>query len=163
MLAEHAVAALYHFLSQLRGRRGQSPVAGEKREPAPAADGPLAPGGNYRWAICVLLFAATTINYIDRQVIGILKPELQGSLGWSQTDFAAIVFWFQVAYAAGFLFSGRLADRIGCRVGLALAVAAWSLAEMGHAMVYTVAGFAFARFRAGPGGGRGIFPRPSSR
>ena len=123
----------------------------------PAAGGPLAPGGNYRWAICALLFAATTINYIDRQVIGILKPELQGSLGWSQTDFAAIVFWFQVAYAAGFLFSGRLADRIGCRVGLALAVAAWSLAEIGHAMVRTVAGFAFARFALGLAEG-GNFP-----
>ena len=76
---------------------------------------PPAAGGNYRWVICALLFAATTINYIDRQILGILKPELQGSLGWTETDFANIVFWFQAAYAAGFLLSGRLVDRIGSR------------------------------------------------
>ncbi len=114
-------------------------------------------GGNYRWAICGLLFAATTINYIDRQILGILKPELQGSLGWTEIDFANLVFWFQAAYAAGFLLSGRLVDRIGSRIGLALSVVAWSLAEMAHAMVRSVTGFCGARFCLGLAEG-GNFP-----
>ncbi len=118
---------------------------------------PPAAGGNYRWLICSLLFAATTINYIDRQILGILKPELQGSLGWTETDFANIVFWFQAAYAAGFLLSGRLIDRIGSRIGLALSVVAWSLAEMAHAAVRTAAGFSAARFGLGLAEG-GNFP-----
>lgn len=118
---------------------------------------PPAAGGNYRWLICSLLFAATTINYIDRQILGILKPELQGLLGWTETDFANIVFWFQAAYAAGFLLSGRLIDRIGSRIGLALSVVAWSLAEMAHAAVRTAAGFSAAIW-LGPGR-RGQLPR----
>ena len=118
---------------------------------------PPRPRGNYRWLMCGLLFVATTINYIDRQVIGILKPELQASLGWDENDFATIVFWFQVAYAAGFLFSGRLIDRIGSKAGLALSVAGWSVAEIGHAIVRTVTGFSFARFWLGLAEG-GNFP-----
>ena len=116
------------------------------------ADGrPPAAGGNYRWVICALLFAATTINYMDRQVIGILKPQLQTSLHWTETDFASIIFWFQFAYAAGYLLCGRLVDRIGARLGLSLFVTTWSLAELGHTLVRTVAGFAARTFLPGPG------------
>lgn len=125
---------------------------------APSHPGPAASaGGKVRWTVCALLFFATTINYIDRQVIGILKPELKDSLHWTETDFAQIVFWFQVAYAGGYLFSGRLVDWIGSRVGLALSVTVWSLAEIGHAIVHTVTGFSCARFWLGLAEG-GNFP-----
>src|SRR3546814_3252708 len=68
--------------------------------------------GRYRWVICGLLFAATAINYVDRQMIGVLKPTLQEEFGWTEVDFAAIVFWFQVAYALGYISFGRVVDRV---------------------------------------------------
>jgi MFS transporter, ACS family, hexuronate transporter len=105
----------------------------------------------HRWVICALLFFATTINYIDRQIIGILKPTLQGELGWSETDYANIVFAFQVAYALGLVSVGRLIDRIGVRWGYALAVIVWSAAAMAHAMARGVGGFIVARFALGLG------------
>jgi len=88
-----------------------------------------------RWGICALLFFATTLNYIDRQVIGILKPELSLQLGWSEIDYSNIVFAFQVAYALGYAGAGRLIDRMGVRLGYFLAVLFWSLAAMAHALV----------------------------
>src|SRR3954466_9088500 len=91
-----------------------------------------------RWWICGVLFLATTANYIDRQVIGVLKPTLQQQLGWSEIDYSNIVFWFQAAYAMGYLFAGRLIDRIGLRVGYTLAIFFWSIAAMSHALVTTV-------------------------
>ena len=78
--------------------------------PPPSAAGPI---GHYRWIICALLFFAATINYVDRQVIGILKPTLQAEFGWSEIDYADIVFAFQLAYAIGLLLAGRLMDRLG--------------------------------------------------
>jgi len=87
-----------------------------------------------RWGVCALLFFATTLNYIDRQIIGILKPELAMQLGWSEVDYSNIVFAFQVAYAIGYAGAGRLIDRIGVRRGYALAVLFWSLAAMAHAL-----------------------------
>jgi ACS family hexuronate transporter-like MFS transporter len=87
-----------------------------------------------RWGICGLLFFATTLNYIDRQVIGILKPELAKQLGWNEIDYSNIVFAFQVAYAIGYAGAGRLIDRLGVRLGYALAVLFWSLAAMAHAL-----------------------------
>jgi ACS family hexuronate transporter-like MFS transporter len=87
-----------------------------------------------RWGICALLFFATTLNYIDRQVIGILKPELSQQLGWNEIDYSNIVFAFQVAYAIGYTGAGRLIDRIGVRRGYFLAVLLWSLAAMAHAL-----------------------------
>ncbi|MFZ0429117.1 MAG: MFS transporter [Acidobacteriota bacterium] len=113
--------------------------------------------GRVRWIICALLFLATTINYIDRQVIGILKPTLQSELGWSEIDYGNIVFWFQVAYAMGYLFAGRVMDKIGVRIGYGLAVFFWSLAAMGHALARTVMEFATARFALGLSEG-GNFP-----
>src|SRR5678815_2333741 len=89
--------------------------------------------GYVRWVICGLLFLAATINYIDRQVIGILKPTLQGEFGWSEIDYADIVFAFQLAYAIGFIIAGRLMDRVGTKVGFALALTIWSIAAAAHA------------------------------
>lgn len=89
--------------------------------------------GNFRWAICTLLFFAATINYVDRQVIGILKPTLTEEFGWSELDYSWIVFAFQTAYAIGLLFVGKLMDRIGTKIGFALAIVVWSLAAMAHA------------------------------
>ena len=126
--------------------------------------------GRYRWVICGLLFLAATINYIDRQVIGILKSTLQPQFGWSEIDYSDIVFSFQLAYAIGFIFAGRLMDRVGTRLGFSLALALWSMAAVGHAAATTigpaaaallgviglhysasVAGFIAARFALGLG------------
>jgi len=87
-----------------------------------------------RWGICALLFFATTLNYIDRQVIGILKPTLAKELGWNEIDYSNIVFAFQIAYAIGYAGAGRLIDRMGVRLGYGLAVFFWSLAAMAHAL-----------------------------
>jgi len=98
-----------------------------------------------------LLFGATTVNYVDRQVLGILAPTLTRELHWTETDYAAIVSWFSVAYGLGLLVMGRVMDRIGVRAGLAIAVLVWSLAAMGHALARTVAGFGIARALLGAG------------
>ena len=87
---------------------------------------------NVRWLICALLFFAAAINYIDRQVIGILKPTLQEQFHFDEQDYAAIVFTFQAAYAIGLLLSGRIMDRIGVRRGFALAVVVWSIGAVMH-------------------------------
>ena len=105
----------------------------------------------HRWVICALLFFATTINYIDRQVIGILKPTLSAEFGWSETDYADIVFAFQAAYALGLLMVGRFIDKVGVKWGYAIAVAVWSIFGMAHAAAYSVATFAMARFGLGIG------------
>src|SRR2546428_11774213 len=96
--------------------------------------------GHYRWSICALLFFAATINYIDRQVIGILKPTLQSELGWNEIDYSNIVFSFQVAYAIALIVVGRVMDSLGTRKGLSLALVLRSLAAMGHALAPSVAG-----------------------
>ena len=75
----------------------------------------------FRWTICALLFFATTINYIDRQVLGILAPDLQRLIGWNELQYGYIVSAFQAAYAIGFMFAGRLMDRLGTRRGYAIA------------------------------------------
>ena len=116
-----------------------------------AARGTLAKIGRYRWVICALLFFATTINYIDRQVLGILAPTLQKDIGWNEAEYGAIVSWFTFAYALGYLGAGRLMDRIGTRLGFSLSVIVWSLSAMGHALAKSVAGFSFARFALGIG------------
>ncbi len=147
----------------------QTPRRDERTPPAPA----IAPDtrvGWYRWVICFLLFLAATINYIDRQVIGLLKPTLQQHYGWSEIDYADIVFSFQLAYAIGLLLAGGFIDRVGTRIGFAIAVGLWSVAAMAHAEAATygpavaallgvfglayapsVAGFIAARFALGIG------------
>src|SRR6266508_3673068 len=79
--------------------------------------------GHYRWVICAVLFFAATINYVDRQVISILKPDLQTGFGWTdERIYASIVFSFQLAYAIGFIFAGRIMDRLGTKKGFAIAI-----------------------------------------
>ena len=105
----------------------------------------------YRWVICALLFFATTINYVDRQVLGILAPTLQKEIGWSEAQYGAIVSWFTLAYAFGYLGAGRLMDKIGTRLGFAVSVVIWSLAAIAHSLAHTVRGFGLARFALGVG------------
>jgi ACS family hexuronate transporter-like MFS transporter len=109
------------------------------------------PPGRYRWVIVGLLFAATAINYVDRQMIGVLKPTLSAEMQWSETDYANIVFWFQAAYAVGYLGFGRIVDVIGARFGYAVAVTIWTLAHIAHGGVHSVTQFALARFGLGIG------------
>ncbi|HTE44225.1 MAG TPA: MFS transporter, partial [Gemmatimonadaceae bacterium] len=106
---------------------------------------------SFRWTICALLFAATTINYVDRQVIGILAPTLQRELGWTEVQYGQIVSWFSFAYGIGLLVVGRLMDLIGVRRGFALSIVAWSAAAMAHAFARTAAGFSAARALLGLG------------
>jgi MFS transporter, ACS family, hexuronate transporter len=107
--------------------------------------------GRYRWVICALLFFATTINYIDRQVIGILAKDLEKIIGWSQVDYGNIVAAFQAAYAIGLLLSGWLIDRFGTKLGYSLAIIVWSLAGMATALARTPFGFGIARAVLGLG------------
>jgi ACS family hexuronate transporter-like MFS transporter len=107
--------------------------------------------GNHRWRICALLFAATTINYIDRQVLGVLAPDLGRIIGWTEIEYGYIVASFQAAYALGLLGAGALIDRLGTRVGYALAISIWSVAAMCHALVHSALGFGIVRFLLGLG------------
>ena len=113
--------------------------------------------GRFRMVICALLFAATVINYIDRQMIGYLKPDLQKEFGWHETDYANIVFWFQAAYAVGFIVFGRLMDRLGSRLGYSLAMGLWTLAHIAHAGARSVTSFIAVRIFLGLGES-GSFP-----
>ncbi|HOK51530.1 MAG TPA: MFS transporter, partial [Bacteroidales bacterium] len=101
---------------------------------------------NFRWTICALVFFATTINYLDRQVIAILKPILEGEIGLNEIDYGYVVMAFQVAYAVGMIFAGRLIDAVGTRMGYALALIFWSVAAMLHAFARSA--FSFGVFRA---------------
>jgi ACS family hexuronate transporter-like MFS transporter len=107
--------------------------------------------GSYRWRICALLLAATTINYLDRQVLGVLAPDLQRQIGWNEIQYGYIVTAFQAAYAIGLLCAGAIIDRLGTRIGYALAICLWSVAAMSHALATTALGFALARFALGLG------------
>ncbi|HWC16594.1 MAG TPA: MFS transporter [Terriglobales bacterium] len=108
-------------------------------------------GGNYRWAICALLFLATTINYMDRQVLGLLAPDLQKIFHWNEIQYGYIVTAFQTTYALGLLLMGRFMDLVGTRAGYATSISIWSLAAMGHALANSVLGFGFARAMLGLG------------
>src|ERR1700727_2587198 len=90
--------------------------------------------GRVRWTICAMLFIATSINYMDRQVIAILKPTLEQSIGLTEVGYGYIVDAFQIAYAIGLLGAGRLIDKLGTRIGYLLVMAIWSLSAMGHAL-----------------------------
>ena len=107
--------------------------------------------GRVRWVIVGLLFAATAINYVDRQMIGLLKPTLQGEFGWKETTYADIVFYFQLAYAVGYIVFGTIVDRIGARLGYAAAFVIWTGAHMLHAAATSVLGFAGVRALLGLG------------
>jgi len=101
--------------------------------------------GNYRWTVCALIFFATTINYLDRQVIGILKPLLESDLGIGEVQYANIVTVFQLFYGVSMLLAGRLIDKFGTKIGYAMSVFLWSIAAMGHAFAKGVFGFGFWR------------------
>jgi MFS transporter, ACS family, hexuronate transporter len=108
-------------------------------------------GGRRRWLICALIFFATTINYMDRTVLGLLAPMLQVKIGWSEQQYGYIVTAFQVAYATGLLFMGPLVDRLGSRLGYVIAIAIWSVSAMAHSLARSVVTFAMARFGLGFG------------
>lgn len=125
--------------------------------PEPVSPDPADPIGGRRWLICGLLFFAATVNYMDRQVIALLKPTLQVQFGWTEVGYSNIVLAFQFAYGAGLLFIGKLIDRLGTRKGFSLAVFVWSAAAMAHAAAGSVIQFAIARFSLGIGEA-GSFP-----
>jgi ACS family hexuronate transporter-like MFS transporter len=146
--------------------RGNGKAMTDAKEPVERFADPPALRG--RWTVCAMLFVATSINYMDRQVIAILKPVLAQSTihlapllpGWptveksislSELQFGKIVFMFQIAYALGVIFAGRMIDKLGCRKGYPIATGIWSLAAMGHALVHSVFGFGVARFFLGLG------------
>lgn len=107
--------------------------------------------GNFRWTVCALLFFATTINYIDRQVLGILAPTLEKEIGWSEIEYGYIVTAFQAAYAIGLLVVGRLMDLVGTKLGYTISMVVWSIAAMFHAAARSAFGFGVARFALGLG------------
>jgi ACS family hexuronate transporter-like MFS transporter len=101
--------------------------------------------GNYRWVICGLLFFATTINYIDRQVIGLLKPVLEKEFQWTEMDYGYIVMAFAAMYALGYVIFGSFIDKVGTKIGYSVSVVVWSIAAMLHAVVKSTFGFGLAR------------------
>lgn len=109
--------------------------------------------GKYRWVICAMLFFATTINYIDRQVLGILAtdPNFKAAIGWNEAEYGYVNTAFQGAYALGLLIVGRLMDRFGTRKGFSVAIVFWSIAAMAHALARSAVGFGTARFFLGLG------------
>ena len=107
--------------------------------------------GRVRWTICAMLFVATSINYMDRQVIGLLKPTLQQNIGLTEVNYGYIIAAFQLAYAIGLISAGRLVDRLGSRIGYALFMGVWSLATIAHALAGSAFGFGVARFFLGLG------------
>ncbi|MDB5735567.1 MAG: putative permease [Alphaproteobacteria bacterium] len=113
--------------------------------------------GYVRWFICAMLFFVVALNYVDRQVLSVLKPTLQGLYGWSETGYGDVVFWFQAAYGVGYVIFGRIVDRFGAKVGATLAVSVWTIAHIAHAFVRTTAGFTWVRIPMGLGES-GLFP-----
>lgn len=105
--------------------------------------------GKYRWTICTLLFFATTINYLDRSVISLLKNDLEIRFNWTESDYSDIVIAFQLSYAIGMLVAGRFIDKVGTKIGYAVSLALWSFASMGHALVKSTVGFLIARSALG--------------
>ncbi len=126
-----------------------SPAGEQTRRPSSA--------GYVRWIICALLLFGTTKNYMDRQVLGVLKSTLQHDLGWNEIDYSNLVFAFEAAYAAGMVAVGWLVDRVGTRLGYAVAMAFWSLASMAHAVGSSFTSFVIARSALGFGEA-GVFP-----
>src|SRR5437879_1702972 len=113
--------------------------------------------GYFRWVICALLLFGVTKNYMDRQLLGVFKTTLQHDFGWNDIQYGHLVSYFQIAYAAGMLLVGRLIDRLGTRLGYALAMVFWSLASMAHAAAGSFVTFAAARSALGFGEA-GVFP-----
>ena len=125
-----------------------TPASAHTQQEEPASGARI---GRVRWTICAMLFAATSINYMDRQVISILKPTLEHSIGLTEISYSYIVNAFQIAYAIGLLAAGRFVDKVGTRIGYMTIMAIWSLSAMAHALANTVIEFAIARFALGIG------------
>lgn len=107
--------------------------------------------GKFRWVICTLLFLGISKNYMDRQVLGVLKTTLQHNLGWNEIDYSDLVFAFQAAYAAGMVVVGRFIDRVGTRIGYGASIVFWSIAAMAHGACTSLLSFTFARAALGLG------------
>jgi ACS family hexuronate transporter-like MFS transporter len=128
-----------------------SPLVSDTPDFPAVIDTPSSRVGRYRWVICGLLFFATTVNYIDRQVLGILSKDLQRAFSWTEVDYGNIVAAFNAAYALGLLLAGRLMDRFGTKIGYSVALIFWSLAAMAHALARSAFGFGAARAALGLG------------
>lgn len=126
-------------------------ISAKPLAPSAAPPGSMAAGGRYRWRICGLLFFVTTLIYLDRQVWGVLAPELQRVIGWDEIQYSYIVNAFQIAYALGLLLAGRLINGLGTRFGYAIAIGLWIGATAGQSLARTVVAFAVARFLLGLG------------
>ena len=131
-------------LPNVESRQPSQPAAGLSPQSSASA-----PFGQFRWVICALLFFATTVNYVDRQILSLLKPILDVELGWTNEQFGWVNSAFQGAYAIGLLGFGWFIDRVGTKVGYAVSILFWSLAAMAHALVGSVAGFRWARMSLG--------------
>src|SRR5215207_5176461 len=110
---------------------------------------PNAAIGKYRWTICALIFFATTINYLDRAVISLLKSTLTREMNWDDADYANVEIAFKIAYAIGLLLAGRVIDKLGTKIGYALSTALWSISAVAHALATSVFGFGVARAALG--------------
>lgn len=113
-----------------------------------SASGPAVvskPSGRVRWIVCGILFFAVVLSYVDRLVLPTLKPDLQQRYGWSETGYADLAIWFQAAYGIAYVGFGRFIDKVGARVGYAVAVAVWTAGHMAHALFTTTAGMAWGR------------------
>ena len=106
---------------------------------------------NFRWVICALIFFATTVNYVDRAVLGVLAPTLRVQIGWTDQHYGNIAAAFTLAYAIGFLFAGWFIDKIGTRIGYTLYLAVWSVAAAAHSLARSALDFGIARFCLGIG------------
>lgn len=124
---------------------------------AARASVPAAAMGRYRWVVVALLFTAMVINYVDRQALGLLKADLTAEFGWSETNYADLVFWFQCAYAIAYLAWGRIIDKIGARFGFGIAFTIWQVGHMATAAAGSFGGFIASRVVLGLGEG-GAFP-----
>ena len=151
LIAYHPIASI--FMESQSASQETSPVTSTTVSPG----GPARAAGYFRWVICALLLLGTTKNYMDRQVMSVLKPTLQHDLGWNEIDYGNLVLSFQLAYAFGMVLIGRLIDRLGTRLGYAVTMVGWSLASMAHGAVSTLGGFLAARFALGFGEA-GVFP-----
>lgn len=110
-----------------------------------------APGGNYRWVVCGLLFFATTINYIDRQILALLKPTLEHEFSWTESDYSRLASAFVASYAIGYIIFGNIIDRIGSKLGYTISITFWSITAMAHALVKSTLGFGVMRSLLGLG------------
>ena len=113
--------------------------------------------GYVRWIVCALLFSIVALNYIDRQVLSVLKPTLQHLYNWSEVGYGDVAFWFQAAYGSGYVIFGRVVDRVGAKTGGVIAVSIWTVAHMAHALVTSTLGFTLIRIPMGLGES-GLFP-----